>query len=138
MRAALPVALAALLLAPISGLAEAPDEATEPGCRAGQPGYECASKRELWETSVRWKGKAQDARFALLEERISHAATREKLLARTSTAVRDLAVPPPLPQAEQGHSTTILVLASGVALVAGIAFGVLALGSSEPSTIVVK
>lgn len=106
-------------------------------CGPDAPGYECFSKRELWTTSVRFEGKWKDEQLAHAGTKVKLAGAEKKLAVRTSTAIRNLVVPPSSSEPE-GHSTSTLVLYSGLALVAGIVVGAIVLSKNEPSTIVVK
>lgn len=135
-----PLLLSGLLSAPLRASAEPPIDVAPKGrsstCDSAAPGYECFSKHDLWEGAVRWQAKAKDARLERDAAQVRLGACEEKLATRTSTAIRNLVVPP-APQAE-GHSTTVVVLASGLALVAGIVIGALVIARDDPSTVVVR
>lgn len=137
----LTLALCVALGAPVTARAvepsRSPASAGSSPCEPGSPGYECVSRRELWEASVRFRAKWMDERLAHAETRVRLAGVEAKLAVRTSTAIRDL-VPPPPALATSEHSTTVLVISTGLALVAGVVIGAVFLKRDEPSTIVVK
>ena len=134
----LPFLLSLALCAPLPARSQPVDGAVDKSpCAEDAPGYECFSKLQLWETGTRFKGKWKDEQLSHAETKVLLAGAEKKLAVRTSTAIRNLVIPP-LPSENSGHSTTILVVSAGVALAVGLIVGALALAKDEPSTIVVR
>lgn len=134
--------LSALLCAPLPASAQPVEKVVKDGekppCDPSLPGYECFSKAELWQAGVRWRGKFQDAKLETSSVAASLRGCRKKLATRTSTAIRNLVIPPASSSETSGHSTTTVVIIGGLFLVAGVLIGAFAASNDQPQTIVVR
>jgi len=112
-----------LLLTP--SLAHAAD------CPPGTPGYLCVEPRELWESGIRWRDKAQACWEDLADDRVDLAEQRAKLAVRTGTAAVTI------PSAEPAGVDPWLVVTIGVAaLGAGIILGIVASGDKDTQVLI--
>lgn len=139
-----PLALSAALCAPLTASAEPPSKHAGAGeirpCPATLPGYECESKKTLWETAVRFEKKLLDEQLAHARTQVELERAKRKLAVRTSTTIRNLVVPPaPVETKSEGHSTWTLISSNVVTGVLTAAItAALASKEDQPQTIVVK
>ncbi len=99
--------------------------------------FENTSKRTLWDTGQRYRQKWHDCGDDLQVEGLQLTGCRRKLATRTSTAIRNMVVPPAVPTPEGWSTEFVLGIGLGCFAIGAILGAILA-RPSQPSVIVAK
>ncbi len=94
------------------------------------------SKQELFDAGRRYRSKLLDCRDAFDVADVRIGGLKRKLVARTSTAIQALVVPPVVEST--GVSTELVVIIGFAAAAVGVVLGVLLKGSGSPTVVVAK